>query len=283
MPSALATAVELEGRQAWAEALPDMIDDLRARWSLDVGPPFEPGGHTAWVAPARAASGLDAVIKVAWRHPEASHEAAGLQVWAGQGTVQVYTTHAYPDTVALLLERCSPGTPLSTSPEPEQDEVIAGMLRRLWSVPPPDDFPTLHAMCDRWATSFDRDRAIASGMEPELVDRGIALLRELPATADRSALLCTDLHAGNVLAAQREPWLLIDPKPHVGDPTFDAVQHMLNCPDRLDGDPHGLVRRMARLLDLDHERLRSWLFARCVHESADWQGLDEVARAVAPG
>jgi streptomycin 6-kinase len=42
-------------------------------------------------------------------------------------------------------------------------------------------------------------------------------------------LLCTDLHAENVLAAEREPWLAIDPKPCIGDPAFDAIQHMLNC------------------------------------------------------
>ncbi len=54
-------------------------------------------------------------------------------------------------------------------------------------------------------------------------------------------LLATDLHAGNVLRAEREPWLVIDPKPFVGDPTYDALQHMLNCDDRLRADPVGLV------------------------------------------
>ena len=44
------------------------------------------------------------------------------------------------------------------------------------------------------------------------------LFTSLPGTADRRVLLCTDLHAGNVLAAQRRPWLVIDPKPYVGDP-----------------------------------------------------------------
>lgn len=37
-----------------------------------------------------------------------------------------------------------------------------------------------------------------------------------------STLLCTDLHAGNVLAAGRESWLATDPKPYLGDPTYDA-------------------------------------------------------------
>jgi streptomycin 6-kinase len=94
--------------------------------------------------------------------------------------------------------------------------------------------------------------------------------------------LCTDLHAGNVLAAEREPWLAIDPKPYVGDPTYDALQHLLNCEERLRADPRELARRMAGLLDLDAERLLLWLFARCVQESASWPPLLEVARGIAP-
>ncbi len=93
-------------------------------------------------------------------------------------------------------------------------------------------------------------------------------------------LLCTDLHAENVLAAEREPWLVIDPKPYVGDPTYDALQHLLNCEERLRADPRGLVWRMSDLLGLGPERLLLWLFARCVLESADW--TTELARRIAP-
>jgi len=85
-----------------------------------------------------------------------------------------------------------------------------------------------------------------------------------------------------VLAAAREPWLVIDPKPHVGDPAYDPLQHMLNCDDRLRADPRGLARRMAGLLGLDPDRVLRWLFARCVQESADCPALAEVARQIAP-
>lgn len=95
-------------------------------------------------------------------------------------------------------------------------------------------------------------------------------------------MLCTDLHAGNVLAAAREPWLAIDPKPYVGDPAYDPLQHMLNCDERLRSDPHNLVRRMAGLLGLDPGRVLLWLFARCVQESPQWPSLATVAAAVAP-
>jgi streptomycin 6-kinase len=46
--------------------------------------------------------------------------------------------------------------------------------------------------------------------------------RALPDTADSQVLLCTDLHGDNILAAQRAPWLVIDPKPDTGDSPAEA-------------------------------------------------------------
>src|SRR5207302_997175 len=124
---------------------------------------------------------------------------------------------------------------------------------------------TLAVMCDEWADEFAAKLAAA----PDRTDAGLAVeaaaaLRGLARSADREVVLCTDLHAGNVLAAEREPWLVIDPKPHVGDPAYDALQHMLNCDVRLRADPHDLARRLADMLGLDSQRLLLWLFARCV-------------------
>ena len=273
-------------QRAWLDGLGPTVDALCERWSLEVGSPFQPGGRTAWVAPARRRDGTDAVLKVAWRHDEALHEADGLQAWRGEGAVHLLDRlDVDAQTTALLLERCNPGTPLSQRPEPEQDEVIAGLLPRLWVEPlAGHPFRSLQEMCDRWADGYERKsvderRSVDRGVARE----GIALLRALATSADRYVLLCTDLHAGNVLAADREPWLVIDPKPYVGDPSYDAVQHLLNCPDRLRADPLGLVARVAGLLDLDPERLRLWLFARCVQESPTWPGLAEVAAQVRPG
>ncbi len=87
---------------------------------------------------------------------------------------------------------------------------------------------------------------------------------------------------GNVLAAQRAPWLMIDPKPYVGERTYDVLQRMLNYEERLQRNPIGLVRRMAALCDLDPERLAVWLFARCVQESFARPVLAGIARRIAP-
>ena len=286
LPQNLVEAAKSEGRHQWlATVLPEVIRQAQHMWSLTIGPPFQPGGQTAWVAPARDAAGADLVLKVAWPHPEAAHEADGLRAWAGQGAVRLHAAHDFGEAYALLIERCRPGMELSGRPEPEQDTVIAALLRRLWIRPgPAHRFRSLELMCHQWADRFEQSMATgrASTLDPGLARAGIALFRELPATPGPRVLLCTDLHAGNVLAAAREPWLVVDPKPHVGDPAYDPLQHMLNCEERLHADPRSLARRMAGLLDLDPDRVLAWLFARCVQESAEWPALASVARTLAP-
>jgi len=115
-----------------------------------------------------------------------------------------------------------------------------------------------------------------------LARAAMALFRELPAAAPDNVLLITDLHHLNVLASEREPWLAIDPKPYTGDPAYDVLQHMLNFPERLAADPAAFAARMAGLTGLDAGRVRLWLFARCVQESADDPDLQAVAARLAP-
>jgi streptomycin 6-kinase len=288
-PQQLADAVDEDdypARYAWLAALPDVVDDIASRWELELGEPYLPGGQCAWVAPARNRAGDELVLKVGWRHREAEHEADALRFWDGDGAVRCAASRSLQDTTALLLERCVPGTQLKCSlPEPEQDVVLAELLRGLWARHPGDGHPfaSLQEMCDQWAECFELDFDTDSrDFDPGLAHEGMAALRELPRTAARSVLLCTDLHAGNVLASQRAPWLVIDPKPFIGDPAFDAVQHMLNCDERLATDPAGLARRMAELLDLDPERVTLWLFARCAQESLHDLTMRQPARRLAP-
>lgn len=275
-------------RHAWMADLPLIVDELARRWSLDLGRPFQPGGVVSWVAPARNPAGEHLVLKVGWCHDEALHEADGLRVWDGDGAVRLIDVSVFGQTSALLLEACEPGTALSDAlPPQEQDAVVASLLSRLWIEPPAGHpFRSLHSMCDQWADEFDETYAATGAhrhrLDPGLARAGMQLFRILPGTAERSVLLCTDLHPGNVLAARREPWLVIDPKPYLGDPTYDPLQHMLDFPDRLTADPIGFTQRMADLLGLDTERLRQWLFARCVQESVDQPYLQGVATELAP-
>jgi streptomycin 6-kinase len=255
-------------RAAWLEELPATLHQLELRWSLTLGSPFDGDEvSAAWVAPVERADGSTAVLKLSMPHMEADHEIAGLRFWSGDPTVHLL--EADDVLKAMLLERCNPGTVLRSLPEVEQDAVIAGLLRRLWRVPAaPHPFRPLSAMIALWIeeTMVQQEQWPDTG----LVREGLRLFEELPQSAGlEGTLLATDLHAGNVLRAQREPWLVIDPKPFVGDTAYDATQHLLNCEARLDEDPLGTIVRFAELLELDPERVRMWMFARLVAESRD--------------
>ncbi len=265
LPRHLAAACgEDPGRRAWLERLPALIQEMQRRWSLTLGAPFE-GAEVScsWVAPAVRANGTAAVLKLAMPHFEGEHEIQGLRFWDGDPTVRLL--EADEGAGAMLLERCDPGTYLRELPEREQDQVIAGLLRRLWRrSPTPQPFRPLSALTAHW--SAETLSQFAMWPDEGLVREGLRLFQELPLNAPSEVLLATDLHAGNVLAAQRELWLVIDPKPFIGDPAYDATQHLLNCRARLHRDPAGTIRRFADLLDVDSDRVRLWTLARAAAE-----------------
>ncbi len=111
-----------------------------------------------------------------------------------------------------------------------------------------------------------------------LVEQALAIGRGL-ATDDGTdgRLLHTDLHYDNVLAADREPWLAIDPKPLSGDPHYEVAPLLWNRWDEL-ADPAGQgVRRGVRArfhaaidaAGLDEERARDWVVLRMVVNAMD--------------
>jgi streptomycin 6-kinase len=282
IPPMLAAACDTPERAAWLARLPDTICDLERRWSLTLGPPFDGDEVScAWVAPAKRATGMTAVLKLGMPHMEGEHEIEGLRFWDGNPTVRLLD--ADDDLGAMLLERCEPGTTLRMLPQPDQDVVIAQLLRRLWRKPTSSHpFRHLSAMLAYWSeeTLSWAQRWFDAG----LVREGLRLFNELAESRPDDVLLATDLHAGNVLRARREPWLAIDPKPFIGDPAYDATQHLLNCQSRVMADPGGTIGRFADLLDLDQSRIQLWLFARAATsvQDANDHSLIGLARRVAP-
>jgi streptomycin 6-kinase len=76
-------------------------------------------------------------------------------------------------------------------------------------------------------------------------------------------LVNQDLHAGNVLSAHREPWLVIDPKPLVGEREF-GVSALIRGRE-LGASREALLHRLDRLtevLGLDRDRARRWSLAQ---------------------
>lgn len=279
-PGLTATCTQSSEGAAWLAGIPSVVGRFARRWRLTLGEPFE--GSCSWVAPVMRADGSPAVLKVGMPHMEGRDEIAGLRFWNGDPTVRLLDSD---DALGvMLLEHCEPGTPLRTRPESEQDVVIAGLLRRMWRKPAgQQSFRPLSEMTRYWSeATLSRSREWANA---SLVREGLRLFEALSQPSPEDMLLATDLHAGNVLAAARQPWLAIDPKPFVGDPAYDATQHLLNCLERLRTRPTDTIRRFSDLLGVHFERVRWWTFARTATEPrANWRAddLEQVARRLAP-
>jgi streptomycin 6-kinase len=257
---------------SWLAALPGRVAELERAWGFTAGRAFDLDGCVSWVAPVGLADGSQAVLKIGIPHDEARHEAAALQAWDGQGAARLMRVSE--DGYTLLLERCVPGTNIWSLSVEEGNAVGAAVLRRLWRDPGrPTPFQSLADLAAEWRETLP-ETAPAAGYDADLIERAVALAGELAASQTRSVLLHGDYHPGNVLAAEREPWLAIDPKPLLGDPAYDLAQWLANRCEavRATPDPVAAIRdqmdQMSALLDLDPARVAGWAFVKSL--GWDW-------------
>ena len=248
----LAWISDAPGGSDWLEALPRLIEAVTTGWSVTLGPPF-PDAHLSYAAPVQCADGSSAVLKIQFPHRECVHEAAALEAWSGRGAVSVFRTDR--DRHALLLERCEPGHSLVHATNPL--DALIDLVPRLWrAVDGP--FDRLGDEAERWCEHL-QDQTRLGGRNPRLVDHAVGALRELASTEGEAVLLHQDLHAGNVLAATREPWLAIDPKPLVGEREFSVAPIVR---DAALGFSSAEVRyrleRLCEAWDFDRDRARGW-------------------------
>ena len=280
VPATLLHLVQAPGGTAWLAALPALRRQVLAEWGLvPDGPPY-PGGTASLVLPVTRA-GRPLVLKIAWPHPEAAREADALDAWDGEGAVRLLAHD--PERRALLLERCDPGTPLWAAAGVDRLGVLSSLLPRLWVAAPKEVAP-LAEEARGWARALPAawERA-GKPCERRLVDAALAAIHRLAGTQPEEVLLHQDLHAGNVLAAGRAPWLVIDPKPLRGERAFSVAPIVrgaelgegrtatLGRLDRLCED-HGLCRD--RALGWTLAQTMAWGFggrrAAMHHECARW-------------
>jgi len=283
--------VHKEQGAAWLQRLPSIIDQYAARWDLIVGPPFEPLSYN-YVAPAVRSDGSDVVLKLGVPESTENGELEVLRLCDGRGIVRLLESDA--EQSVMLLERLKPGTMLSSVSDDQQATSIAAtVMRTLWQPAPAEHhFVTLN---DWFAGLADLRPEFGGGTGPfeaRLVDEAESVSRELLASTTEPMLLHGDFHHYNVLAAERQPWLAIDPKGIVGDPAYETGAFLYNAlPDNLDNQElrRILARRIDQLaeeLPLDRERILGWGVAQAVL-SGWWSyedhghGWEEVMRVAA--
>ena len=249
-----------EAGAAWLASLPSLLDQCVERWSLRIGEPY-PDSYVSLVLPATTSDGGDAVLKIQYPGQESEHEAAALKHWNGDGAIRLFDYDA--ELHALLLERCRPGTHLAERDPEEALGVLIGLLPRLWK-PASEPFRSLAVEAQGWARSLpSRWERAGQPFERELVDTAVEILQRLSRSQGEQVLIHQDLHADNVLRAQREPWLVIDPKPLAGEREF-AVAPIVRSSEL--GHNYPLVEhRLDRLtseLGLDRDHARGWTVAQ---------------------
>ncbi|HET6861262.1 MAG TPA: aminoglycoside phosphotransferase family protein [Streptomyces sp.] len=265
------STVEREGERGltWLSALPSLVEELLESWNCR---PAGPAGHgqVGIVVPVRSAAGASAILKVSFPHPGNVHEPDALAVWGGRGAVLL---HERDDArFAMLLEQAQDST-LVDLDDIDEAVAVAGRLARRLAVPAPPELPRLSDRAEEWEEDLRKGAAhLPSPLPPRVVQEAIATVRELGSVQPQT-LVHGDLHFANVLRAEREPWLAIDPKGYVGDLAYDALTLVRSrFEDLLAADDLrvALLRRLAIFADaadLDRERVRRWVQARAVMAS----------------
>ncbi|MCE6994567.1 aminoglycoside phosphotransferase family protein [Saccharothrix sp. S26] len=263
-----------EEAREWRATLPALATKFCARWQLTPDGALL-NGNVAVVLPVRRADGHPAVLKLTWLDDETRQEPIALRAWAARGVVDLLDHDDQHG--ALLLERLDHTRSLLDAPIEEALAVTGGLLRGLRVPAGPEvrrhEFPDLVA----------ENAQLGDPLPAALVEQARELGRDLAETAGNT-LVNQDLHYENVLRGEREPWLMIDPKPLAGDREFGVVPLLWNRFGELDGE-RGVRDRFAALCDigeLDVDRARAWTFCRAV-DTWLWcldQELDRMAGPV---
>ncbi|MDX8036205.1 aminoglycoside phosphotransferase family protein [Lentzea sp. BCCO 10_0856] len=236
-----------DGAEEWVARLPRLATKACARWRLTPDGALM-NGFCAVVLPVRRADGHPAVLKLSWVDEETRHEPLALKLYDGNGAVRLLDHDE--ELGALLLERLDPHS-LDDEPIDLAVGVIGELLRRHRAIQAPNEL-----------RRFENDLEDHPAVPRKLLDAA----REAGTRPMGTTLVNEDLHYENVLRGDREPWLVIDPKPLSGDPEYCMIPLLWNRFDELD-DHRGLDDRFLALCDageLDIAKARDWTLHRAV-------------------
>ena len=237
----------------WLHGLPELAGEYLDRWDLTLdGAPLN--GFVSVVQPVRRPDGTPAMLKLGLLHEESEHEWLALSMWDGDGAVRLLDHEA--EEGVLLLERLRPEN-LASQPI-EQALTIAGILRQRLRRPAPHHMRTLRASAARWAEElYETEKPIPRRFLDEAVDHCHTL-----GPRALGQMVNEDQHFHNILAGDREPWLVIDPKVIAADPEFGLATLLWNR-----FEPDRIRRRLDMLVeieDLDPAKARAWTFVSAV-------------------
>lgn len=268
------TTLAREGESAayWLGQLPSLVGELLDQWGCAADGNVLYGG-VGIVVPVTRRDGSAAMLKVSFPHPGNVHEPDAFAVWGGRGAVALYERD--DSRFAMLLERASTRTLAQVEQDEDVIAAVAGELSRRLAVPAPVGLPRLSGRAGEWDGQLRRDEGeLAHGLSRRALDCAYDTIRDLGRTQP-DTLVHGDLHARNILRAEREPWLAVDPKGCAGDQGYDGANFLKTRALSLLAAPD-LAAAVRRVMDvfaeaaaIDRDRLRRWSQLHAV-QAAFW-------------
>jgi len=229
-----------------AQRLRATAEELAREWGVPLGERIT-AGRFSYVASA----GDDAILKVVPVEDDgADHEADALALLQGDGAARLLRHDRARR--AMLIERARPGHDASGLSEPDAIRVAVAAARRFW----------------RPAARGSPFRSIGDHVPGWLDNAGdhylVRQAKEIYATMRPSdtTLVHGDFHHHNLLS-HRDGWVVIDPKPMVGEPEFDVPTFMWN-PIGNQPTRESVERWIAAFAEagLDANLVRKWAIVR---------------------
>jgi streptomycin 6-kinase len=251
----------------WLVGLPELVACVARDWQLLVGKHY-PRLSYHFVAPVTCGDGTSAVLKVGFpeENQEMFNEVDALKHIGGHGMIKLLRFD--PRRRAMLLEKLDPGDNPKTAFKGNEIgavEVAIDIMQKLWRKPPDGNaFPRLE---DWFNNCFEK--APHTEFPPEYVKKAAAFFKELNRTG-RRVVLHGDLHHENILSAQREPFLAIDPKGITGNFGYEMSTFLINHRWWMESDPDlkeklgAAINRFSEHFDITPAAIRKWTFAQNV-------------------
>lgn len=255
-----------KGRR-WLGELGECLRYCERRWGLRILDEIRYPLSWHLVVPAVLPNGSEAVLKLGVPSDEMRKEIAALRLYNGNGMARLLDADAGKGI--LLLERVKPGYSLKEIKDDEEATRIAARVMKKLRISAPGGHASFPSTSD-WARGLEkRHRHLAGGTErfpEEMAVKAEQRFRHLHDTLTQPQLLHGDLHHDNVLAAEREPWLAIDPKGVIGEAEYGIIPYLLNhLPSSNRAEiTERRIDLFVRELGLDKKRVLDWAYCHAV-------------------
>ncbi len=249
------------GGHDWLAALPAAIDDALDRWQLTLdGEPMH--GSNALVLPVRR-EGFPLALRLTPPDDDIAAEILALRFWDGRGVVRLLD--ADPERGISLLERLHGSDTLASRPLAEAMPTTARLAARL-AVPAPDTVTSTGEIARERSQSMPVEWEELGHPFPRAILDRILDEGQILTTPDGSLAVNGDLHGEQILRADREPWLVVDPVLLRGDLAYDFARVLWTRLDEMPADRD--IRHWLDVLIAESgaapERARAWARFRTV-------------------